>query len=105
MALITDGCRTHDLFGYPTVVDKPEIPDPKKILLASVSNMDALRAQLVSTRQDYVDGNWLGPIDDAIEVLSMPVFMMAQATESMYVVTTSPLRRLSAAKKHVYAAY
>lgn len=75
--------RTHDLYGYPTVVDDPSIPNPKKILQASVSNMDALRVQLVITRQEYIEGTYLGPIDDAIEVLSMPVFMIAQAVESM----------------------
>lgn len=66
-------------------VDNPNIPNPKTILQASVNNMDALRAQLVNTRQDYIDGTLLGPIDDAIEVLSMPVFMVVQAVESMYV--------------------
>ena len=75
--------RFQYIHGYPLVVDDPKIPNPKDIVEQSLSNMNALRDQLVNTRQELIDGTWMGPVDDTIEVLSMPVFMLIQAVDSM----------------------
>lgn len=75
--------RFQYIHGYPLVIDDPKIPNPKDIVEQSLSNMNALRDQLVTTRQELIDGTWMGPVDDTIEVLSMPVFMMIQAVDSM----------------------
>ena len=77
--------RIQDIHGYPLTVANPKIPNPKDIVQKSLTDMTSLRDQLAITRQELIDGTWLGPVDDAIEVLSMPVFMIIQAVDSMQV--------------------
>ena len=75
--------RVQDIHGYPLVVADPKVPNPKEIVQKSLTDMTSLREQLAITRQEIIDGTWMGPVDDAIEVLSMPVFMIIQAVDSM----------------------
>lgn len=59
------------------------MPNPKEVMTAAQPRMANLTNALYSAEIDLNLGSWLGPAVDLVEVLSMPVFMIMQAIDSM----------------------
>ncbi|KFY09866.1 hypothetical protein V492_05322 [Pseudogymnoascus sp. VKM F-4246] len=71
--------------GFPIPAPDEEIivPNPKKVMTEAQPRMANLTNALYSSEIDLNLGSWLGPAVDLVEVLSMPVFMIMQAIDSM----------------------
>lgn len=72
-----------DWFGLPQKNDKIEVSDPKDIVTEGIGNLDEVKHNLRSTRLEIMLGVWDGPVDDVLQVLSVPVFMLGEAVEGM----------------------
>lgn len=70
-------------YGWPLAADVIDVPNPKEIIASSQKNMFALRDELTTVLDEIMSGTFGGAISDVVEVLSMPVFMIAQAVDSM----------------------
>lgn len=73
----------HEL-GRPLKADKVEVANPKKIVEAAMPNLGLLRAGLVAQWTTMVLGTWGGNNEEAAQVAAQPVFLIAQAIESMH---------------------
>lgn len=69
--------------GLPQKNDKIDIADPKEIVTEGLKNLDEVKENLLSTKLEIMLGIWDGSIDDVIQVMSVPVFMLAEAVEGM----------------------
>ncbi|KAL0935697.1 chitinase [Colletotrichum truncatum] len=69
--------------GIPVLKDDFEIPDPKDIIKDIQGNMDEIRTGIASRFFDVVAGIWEGGNGDVVQVLSVPIFLLAQAVDSM----------------------
>ncbi|KAI1852620.1 hypothetical protein JX266_002161 [Neoarthrinium moseri] len=72
-----------DWFGLPQKNDKIEVSDPKDIVTEGLGNIDEIRHNLLTTRLEIMLGVWDGSVDDVVQVLSVPVFMLGEAVEGM----------------------
>ncbi|KFY91677.1 hypothetical protein V498_05365 [Pseudogymnoascus sp. VKM F-4517 (FW-2822)] len=79
---ITIDQRKRD-FPIPAPDEKIIVPNPKEVMTAAQPRMANLTNALYSAEIDLNLGSWLGPAVDLVEVLSMPVFMIMQAIDSM----------------------
>jgi hypothetical protein len=67
----------------PQKNDKIEVSDPKEVVTNGLKNLDEVKANLLSTKLEIMLGMWDGSIDDVIQVMSVPVFMLGEAVEGM----------------------
>ncbi|OBT68746.1 hypothetical protein VE03_02225 [Pseudogymnoascus sp. 23342-1-I1] len=70
-------------FPIPAPDEKIIVPNPKEVMTAAQPRIANLTNALFSAEIDLNLGSWLGPAVDLVEVLSMPVFMIMQAIDSM----------------------
>ncbi|KAL4811968.1 glycosyl hydrolase family 71-domain-containing protein [Aspergillus spinulosporus] len=80
-----DACHdgTVVLEDYPHPADNLTFANPKDIISKSNGKFDQLELDIVTTWTEMMFGIWDGDYDDAVEAVSIPVFMLAQAVESM----------------------
>ncbi|KGO66152.1 Glycoside hydrolase, family 71 [Penicillium expansum] len=71
------------LEDYPHPADNMTFVNPKDILSKSNGRFDQLELDIATTWTEMMFGFWDGDFDDAAEAVSLPVFMLAQAVESM----------------------
>jgi hypothetical protein len=71
--------------GYPMAAPDSDIivPNPKKVITDSQPKITNITNVLFSTEIDINLGSWLGPLDDILQVVSMPIFLIMQAVDSM----------------------
>lgn len=70
-------------FGKPALADKIDVPDPKEVVLTAGENFDVIRSKLVATYADIITTQWSGSYEDAIDIFSAPVTVLAQAVQTM----------------------
>ncbi|KAL4982540.1 glycosyl hydrolase family 71-domain-containing protein [Aspergillus falconensis] len=80
-----DACRdgTVVLEDYPHPADNMTFANPKDIISKSNGKFDQLELDLATTWTEMMFGFWDGDYYDAVEAVSLPVFMLVQAVESM----------------------
>ncbi|GES56905.1 alpha-1,3-glucanase/mutanase [Aspergillus terreus] len=71
------------LEDYPHPADNMTFANPKDIISKSHGKFDQLELDIATTWTEMMFGFWDGDYDDAVEAVSVPVFMLAQAVESM----------------------
>ncbi|KAF4980848.1 hypothetical protein FZEAL_3246 [Fusarium zealandicum] len=69
--------------GVPMLKDDFEIPDPKDIIKDVQGNLEEIRTGIAARFFDVVAGIWDGGNGDVVQVLSVPIFLLEQAIESM----------------------
>ncbi len=69
--------------GFPRMKSDWEAPNPKDIMTAAMGNLTKLQDELWVAIFELGVGTWEGGNSDLVEVLSMPILMMAQAVNSM----------------------
>ncbi|KAK1635899.1 chitinase [Colletotrichum phormii] len=69
--------------GYPKLKSDFDVPDPKDIIKDVKTNLDEIRTSISSRFFDVVAGIWDGGNSDVLQVFSVPIFLMAQAIQSM----------------------
>ncbi|KAH8178372.1 killer toxin alpha/beta [Sarocladium implicatum] len=69
--------------NMPKLRDDFEIPDPKEMIKNVKGNLDKIRTSISSRFFDIVTGIWDGGNADVLQVLSVPVFLLAEAIQSM----------------------
>lgn len=72
-----------DIVGQPKMKPDFEMPNPKDIVEEVMKTLDTLEDQLTIAIFEIGMGTWRGSVQDAVEVLSMPVFLLTQAVEAM----------------------
>ncbi|MCJ1307285.1 hypothetical protein MMC25_000931 [Agyrium rufum] len=80
-----DGCTRIDQRGerYPLVDPNLPVPNPKDIISKVMANTTDLQTTITATQIDLILGQWGGTTNEVVQVVSMPVFMIIQAIESM----------------------
>jgi hypothetical protein len=71
------------LENLPHAADNINFANPKDIISKSNGKFDQLELDIAMTWTEMMFGFWDGDYEDAVEALSLPVFMLAQAVESM----------------------
>ncbi|CAG8386345.1 unnamed protein product [Penicillium salamii] len=71
------------LENYPHPADNMKFANPKDIITKSGGRFDQLELDIAMTWTEMMFGFWDGDDEDAVEAASIPVFMLAQAVESM----------------------
>ncbi|KAJ5165678.1 Glycoside hydrolase family 71 [Penicillium coprophilum] len=71
------------LEDFPQPAKNMTFANPKDIISKSGGKFDQLELDIVTTWTEMMFGFWDGDYDDAVEAVSLPVFMLAQAVESM----------------------
>lgn len=69
--------------GYPKTKADWEAPNPKDIMSQAMPNLPKLEDELMIATSEIGLGIWEGSNSDVVEVLSMPILMMAQAVDGM----------------------
>lgn len=69
--------------GVPLPSNNITVPNPKDTITNALPKIANLTNLIYSTQIDLNLGCWNGPADDVIQVISMPVFMILQAVDSM----------------------
>jgi hypothetical protein len=75
--------RTQNEFPVAVPADQIDVPNPKDTVTKAQPDINTLQVVLSSTYLGIAFGTWNGSDDDASQVLSMPVFMLSQAVQSM----------------------
>jgi hypothetical protein len=60
-----------------------DVANPKDIITQALPKIGGLQTTIAARLTDLAYGAWYGPTDDVLQVISMPVFMIQQALESM----------------------
>ncbi|OBT71633.1 hypothetical protein VF21_09708 [Pseudogymnoascus sp. 05NY08] len=87
--------------GIPVASSNITVPNPKDIFTQSKPMIANLTNIMLSTEIDLNLGTWYGPLDDVIQVLSSPLFMLMQAVDSMQQVKTIGAARKAEDKKNL----
>lgn len=69
--------------GFPRRKDDIEIPNPKEIVDEARGNLDKINSEFFAMEMDISLDQWDGSPEDAVQVLSAPVFMLSDAVASM----------------------
>lgn len=70
-------------YNVPKLRDNADIPNPKSIVDASSNTIEALKTSLELASFDMLGTIWDGNYEDVAQVLSLPVFAIIQAIDSM----------------------
>lgn len=70
-------------YGLPRKNDKIDVANPKDVVTDGLGNLDDVKMTLRATKLEVMLGAWTGSIDDVVQVMSVPVFMLAEAVEGM----------------------
>lgn len=71
------------LEDFPQPADNMTFANPKDIVSRSHGKFDQLELDIATTWMELMFGFWNGDYEDAVEAVSLPVFMLAQTVESM----------------------
>ncbi|KAG6009923.1 hypothetical protein E4U21_000694 [Claviceps maximensis] len=71
------------LNDFPQLADNVEVPNPKDTITKALPRIGSLQSLISARRMDIASNTWLGPTNDIIQVLSIPVLAIQQALESM----------------------
>lgn len=71
------------LEDFPQAADNTTFANPKDIISQSNGKFDQLELDIAQTWTEMMFGFWDGEDEEAVEALSLPVFMLAQTVESM----------------------
>lgn len=79
------GCITTNtkMVNYPQRKDNIDIPNPKDVIVAAKANLTNLMDQYTIMYNDIGFDSWDGSLQDAVEVLAVPVFMLRDAIDLM----------------------
>lgn len=77
---ITTNIKT---YNFPGRKDNINIPNPKDVIVAAKANLTALMDQYIIMYADIGFDSWDGSLQDAVEVLAVPVFMLRDAIDLM----------------------
>ena len=77
----TSGVR--DWYGWPAKNDDIDVTNPKEIISQSMGSIPDLQVNLMTTKWEIISGTWGGDVDDVVQVISVPIFMLAEAIEGM----------------------
>ncbi|CAK7203194.1 hypothetical protein SEUCBS139899_005925 [Sporothrix eucalyptigena] len=69
--------------GYPEVRPGVVIPNPKDVVMNTIGNIDDLDATLLVMRLSLMLGTFEGAAADVVQVLSVPVFLLAKNVEGI----------------------
>ncbi|KAK6223391.1 hypothetical protein LQW54_000509 [Pestalotiopsis sp. IQ-011] len=70
-------------YNYPQVSGDVTVSNPKDVVTAALPSIGNLQTTILARQMDLMMGQWTGPTDDLLQVISMPVFLMVQAVQSM----------------------
>lgn len=73
----------HDWYGLPQATDKINPTNPKDVITKALPTIDQLKASTSNRLLDVAGSTWQGTTDDLLQVLSMPIYMISQAVNSM----------------------
>lgn len=78
-------CQTTNtkMVNFPQRKDKIDIPNPKDVIVAAKGNLTALMDQYSIMYADIGFDSFDGNLQDAVEVLAVPVFMLRDAIDLM----------------------
>lgn len=68
---------------WPKLKGDVVIPDPKDVITDGMKTVESVVNELNGAWAELVFGNFVGAGDDYVQVMSIPVFMLLQAVESM----------------------
>lgn len=71
------------LEDFPQPADNMVFANPKDIVSKSHGKFEQLELDIATTWMEMMFGFWDGDYEDAVEAVSLPVFMLAQTVESM----------------------
>lgn len=71
------------IYNFPQRKDNIDIPNPKDVIVAAKGNLTALMDQYTIMYADIGFDSWDGSLQDAVEVLAVPVFMLRDAIDLM----------------------
>ncbi|RYP67823.1 hypothetical protein DL769_005685 [Monosporascus sp. CRB-8-3] len=63
--------------------DKIKVPNTKDIAKEGIGSIDELKQTILSVRLEIMLGTWTGAVDDVVQVMSVPVFLLAEAVKGM----------------------
>jgi chitinase len=69
--------------GVPVRKQQIEIPNPKDVVEKASERMDGLLDEFDGKAVDVFFGLWEGPVEDLMDVLSVPVYMLTDAVAAM----------------------
>ncbi|GAO17591.1 hypothetical protein UVI_02050750 [Ustilaginoidea virens] len=72
-----------ELVNFPKAADNIQVANPKDIITKALPNIGKLQNAIAARRMDVALNTWLGPTNDIVQVISMPVFAIQQALDSM----------------------
>lgn len=68
---------------FPKAHDDFEVPNPKDVVTTAQGGIKTLLLNLLATEMEMASGHFPGSWEDAVDGLSLPVFMIQQAIENM----------------------
>ncbi len=77
----TTGIR--DWYGWPQKKDHIDVANPEDVVTKTMGNLDEFRDKLWATTWEMLLGAWEGPVDGVLQVVSVPIFMLAEAVQGM----------------------
>lgn len=69
--------------NHPKMVDKFKVPDPRAIFQGANNQSYQIQNALFAARWEIKYGFWPDSIDDALQIHSVPVFMLLDAIKSL----------------------
>ncbi|KAI0120607.1 hypothetical protein BJ170DRAFT_600500 [Xylariales sp. AK1849] len=70
-------------YNYPQVTGDISVSNPKDVVTAALPSIGNLQSTILARQMDLMMGQWTGPTDDLLQVISMPVFLLVQAVQAM----------------------
>ncbi|KAJ3497840.1 hypothetical protein NLG97_g1596 [Lecanicillium saksenae] len=75
--------KDHTNYNMPMLADHVDVPNPKDIIARAGQRFSSVKMMLFATYADMLLSQWSGPYEDALDSLSTPVSLLAQAVQSM----------------------
>lgn len=69
--------------GIPQAAPDFTPPNPKDIITQALPQITDLQEEIIARQIDISSPNWGNNTDDVVDSISMPVFMISQAVQSM----------------------
>jgi glucan 1,3-beta-glucosidase len=79
-------CDNIDIYyyNYPQIITgNINVTNPKDVVTAALPSVANLQSTILARQMDLMMGQWTGPTDDLLQVISMPVFLLVQAVQAM----------------------
>lgn len=69
--------------GYPTKRAGIVMPNPKDVITGTIGNLEDLSRSLLAIKLEVMLGLYSGSIEDVVQVMSVPVFLLLQTVDGM----------------------